>query len=155
MLFLHQHHSASTALVLLRRHTGLIYITLTSVIALARTEKRWDLDLLYVALLYRDNVCVRLSCAPCHRACILIPTMRTAKRLIIKVTHLGPSDESTDDAPATTRTSQSTSLSLFTANCFKMAEEEDFSALPLTDRWVHKVDRSPAHGGGPSSLSQG
>ena len=30
-------------------------------------------------------------------------------------------------------------LSKPTAEANKMAEEEDFSSLPLTDRWVHKV----------------
>lgn len=66
----------------------------------------------------------------------------SVQKLINKVTHLGQSDESSNDATTTARAA-STSASVprlsVNVNCFKMAEEEDFSSLPLTDRWVHKV----------------
>ena len=63
----------------------------------------------------------------------------SVQNLINKVTHLGLFNETTDP----TATENSPFTSLFQVKCFKMAEEEDFSALPLTDRWVHKVRHQP------------
>ena len=54
---------------------------------------------------------------------------------------VAPSPAGPGSAAPTATASASTTLSRYS----KMAEEEDFSSLPLTDRWVHKVGHGYAH----------